>query len=152
MCRTIVASSSGYVIACVRFEVQWHARLWHQDPSMITAMTSLVACEPCSICVSPSADMSLSPETYVHLDCNNNKSGSQLLRKCHNFSFFLLFLFVFGNIFYMIEIFRVIKSLLLCNSLVFFSFLFFIHIFALDISSTTVQFTPHTAWHFLFVL
>jgi hypothetical protein len=74
--------------------------------------------------------------------------NSQLLRKCHNFSFFLLFLFVFGNIFYMIEIFRVIKSLLLCNSLVIFSFLFFIH-FSLSISLRrrfNLHHTPH--WHF----
>lgn len=35
-----------------------------------------------------------------------------------------LFFFVFGNIFYMIEIFRVIKSFPLCNSLVFFFSLF----------------------------
>lgn len=125
----------------MRFEVQWHARLWHRaDSSMIMLMTSFIwnmsHCLP--LCRSHI-------ETHVHLDYNNNNSNSQLLRKCHNFSFFLLlFLFVFGNIyFYMIEIFRVIKSLCIMQQSGIFFFSLFYSLFALDISSTTVQFTPN---------
>lgn len=97
----------------------------------------------CSISVSPV--YRLAKHVFNQLgNCNNKNSNSQLLRKCHNFSF--CFFFSYSEIFfYMIEIFRVIKSLLLCNSLVFFSFLFFIH-FSLSISLRrrfNLHHTPH---------
>lgn len=137
-----------------RFEVQWHARLWHRAVLIDDYGDDLSRCEPCSICLTLSTYVgSISSHWNI---CSprlqQQVRNSQLLRKCHNFSIFLLFLFVFGNIFLHDRNISCDKIAFIMQQSGYFFFSLFYSLFALDISSTTIQFTPHTAWHFFFVL
>jgi hypothetical protein len=76
--------------------------------------------------------------------------NSQLLRKCHNFSFFFAFSFRIRKYFLHDRNISCDKIAFIMQQSGYFFFSLFYSLFALDISSTTVQFTPHTALAFLY--
>lgn len=131
----------AYVITWERFEVQWHARLWHRVVLIDDYGDDLSRCEPC---LSTYVGSISSYWNICSPQLQQQVRNSQLLRKCHNLSLFFAFSFRIRKYFFLHD--RNIScdkiAFIMQQSGYFFLFSFY-SFFALDISSTTVQFTPH---------